>query len=54
MLRIDHDEEVARTAPLGTLFEDSALLLFDCIVCDIMEREGITEEDMRNRHAIWV
>ena len=54
VLRIDHDEEVARTAPLGTLFEDSALLLFDYIVCDIMEREGITEEDMRNRHAIWV
>lgn len=54
ILRTDHDDETARTAPLGTLFEDSALLLFDCIVCDIMEREGISEEDMRNRHAIWV
>lgn len=54
ILRTVHDDETARTAPLGTLFEDSALLLFDCIVCDIMEREGISEEDMRNRHAIWV
>lgn len=54
ILRTAHDDETARTAPLGTLFEDSALLLFDCIVCDIMEREGISEEDMRNRHAIWV
>lgn len=47
-------EEVCKVAPLGTIFEDSAILLFDCIVCGIMEKRGITEEEMRNRHAIWV
>ena len=54
VFNVDHDEEIGRTAPLGTLFEDSALLFFDCIVCDIMSRENISEDDMRNRHAIWV
>lgn len=51
---IDHDGNIGETAPLGTLFEDSALLFFDCIVCDIMSKEGISEDDMRKRHAIWV
>ena len=46
--------DVEREAPLGTVFEDSTLLLFDCIVSELMEREGATEADMRNRHAIWV
>ncbi len=48
------DGDVPANAPLGTVFEDSALLFFDCIVSDIMARTGTTEEDMRNRHAIWV
>ena len=49
------DEPVIKSsAPLGTIFEDSSLLLFDCIVSELMVREGASEEDMRNRHAIWV
>ena len=51
---IADNEETKKIAPLGTIFEDSAHLFFECVVHDIMEKEGITEEDMRNRHAIWV
>ena len=51
---ITENEETKRVAPLGTVFEDSAHLFFECVVRDIMEKEGITEEEMRNRHAIWV
>jgi len=51
---IADNEETKRIAPLGTIFEDSAHLFFECVVCDIMERKGITEEEMRSRHAIWV
>lgn len=54
VFKIPHDVGTERTAPLGSIFEDSAHLLFECVVCEIMEREGITEADMRNRHAIWV
>lgn len=41
-------------APLGTLFEDAALLFFDSLVPDLMRKLGVTEEDMRSNHAIWV
>ncbi len=51
---IKEDGESEKVTPLGSAFEDSAHLFFECLVCDIMERGGITEEDMRGRHAIWV
>ena len=41
-------------APLGTVFEDAVSIFFDSIVPCIMEKKGITENDMRKRHAIWV
>ncbi len=44
----------ARLAPLGTLFEDTCLLLLDGIVAQVMDRLKQTEADMRARHAIMV
>lgn len=41
-------------APLGTLFEDSTMILLDGIIVGMMEKLGETEESMRNRHAIMV
>ena len=49
--KVKHDREVA---PLGTLFEDAVILMFDGLIPTFMERLGVTEEDMRKRHAIWV
>ena len=37
--------------PMGTLFEQSLLLLFDLIVLRLMERKGISPEAMFGRHA---
>jgi 6-phospho-3-hexuloisomerase len=51
---LESNDETSKIAPLGTVFEDTAHLFFECVVCDIMERRGITEEEMRGRHAIWV
>ncbi|MDH7509103.1 MAG: SIS domain-containing protein [Methanomassiliicoccales archaeon] len=48
------DEQKKRYAPLGTLFEDSTFLFFDCIVPIIMARLGQNETSLRRRHAIWV
>jgi 6-phospho-3-hexuloisomerase len=53
-LRVRKDRETAKYAPLGTLFENAALLLLDALVSLLMEKLGQTEEDMRNRHAIMV
>ena len=48
---IQHDRNLL---PLGTLFEDAVIMMFDGIIPTMMERLGVTEEDMRERHAIWV
>lgn len=54
VMDVPEDDETRGIAPLGTIFEDSSLLLFDQIVAEIIEKEHITEGEMRNRHAIWV
>lgn len=52
---IKHDKEDDEFyAPLGTVFEDAVCIFFDSIVPCIMKKKGMTEEDMRKRHAIWV
>jgi len=38
-------------APLGTLFEDTAMVFLDGVIYALMERLGVTEEEMRMRHA---
>ncbi len=48
------DDQKKRLAPLGTIFEDSALVLFDALVPIIMERLDQNEASLRRRHAIWV
>jgi 6-phospho-3-hexuloisomerase len=39
------------TAPLGTMFELSALVFLDCVIADLMRRLGVHEMDLRKRHA---
>jgi len=38
-------------APLGTLFEDTALVFLDGIVYALMEKLKVSEDEMRSRHA---
>ncbi|MDQ0204691.1 6-phospho-3-hexuloisomerase [Pectinatus haikarae] len=37
--------------PMGTLFEQSSLLLYDSIVLMLMEKNGETSDSMKTRHA---
>ena len=46
--------EASEVSPLGSAFENSAHMFFECLVCEIMKKGGITEKEMRGRHAIWV
>jgi len=41
-------------APLGTIFEDSSLILLDSIIAQMIQILNQSEEDLRKRHAIWV
>ncbi|MEL9908309.1 MAG: 6-phospho-3-hexuloisomerase [Desulfurococcus sp.] len=38
-------------APLGTLFEDTLLIFLDGVIAELMDKLGVTEEELRNRHA---
>ncbi|MCL1810602.1 MAG: SIS domain-containing protein [Methanomassiliicoccaceae archaeon] len=54
IFKIKNDEMDSTLAPLGTIFEDTVLFFFDCIIPELMKRLDVTEDDMRRRHAIWV
>ncbi len=43
--------EYASLAPLGTLFEATALLFLDSVVASLMVKLGRKEEELRARHA---
>ncbi|GAB6943847.1 6-phospho-3-hexuloisomerase [Vulcanisaeta sp. JCM 14467] len=38
-------------APLGTLFEDTAMVLLDAVIAELMHRLRKTEDEIRSRHA---
>jgi len=38
-------------APLGTLFEDTALVFLDSIIVELMYRLGKSEDELRSKHA---
>ncbi len=40
--------------PLGTLFEDATIVMFDSLIPTLMEKLNLSEDDMRRNHAIWV
>jgi len=38
-------------APLGTLFEDTALVFLDSVIVELMHRLGKSEDELRSKHA---
>ncbi len=46
-----NDEELA---PLGTIFEDTAVIFLDAMIAVLMEQLGESEECMKDRHPILV
>jgi 6-phospho-3-hexuloisomerase len=48
------NQQTAKFAPLGTLFEDATLVFLDGIVAMVMEKLGESEATMRSRHGIMV
>lgn len=39
-------------APLGTIFEISALVFLDAVISELMVRTGASEEDLKKRHTV--
>lgn len=54
ILDIVENEEDQKLAPLGTVFEDTAMIFLDGLVALLMEELDEEVEDMRYRHPILV
>lgn len=52
ILKSKFGKEFKNIAPMGTLFEVTALLFLDGTVAEIMEKKNLREEDLIRRHAI--
>ena len=50
----DIDKAKLHLAPLGTLFEDGAMILLDGMVSALMKKKKETDASLRDRHAIMV
>ncbi len=48
----DRNHELSKLAPLGTLFELTALIFLDGLVAELMNMKELTEEDLAERHAV--
>ncbi len=53
-LATETTDESRKLAPLGTLFEDAAMILLDGVIAELMEKMGQDDKKMRSRHPIWV
>lgn len=52
VLKSKFGKEVANIAPLGTIFELTAMVFFDSLIAEIMEKKKLKEEDLAKRHSI--
>ena len=53
-LNIKKEEKDSEFAPLGTIFEATALIFLDGVVAQLIRKMGTSEAQMRARHSIWV
>ncbi len=58
--RVAHEEEYhsrqllgehEALTPMGTLFENSCMIFLDSLIAELMGRLGMSEEEMKRRHA---
>ncbi len=50
--KYQRDEELSSIAPLGTMFELTALIFLDGLVAELMSLKRLTEKDLERRHAV--
>jgi len=50
--KTERNDEIAKIAPLGTMFELTALIFLDGLVAELMNLKNLTEKDLEARHAV--
>jgi len=51
-IKTQNHDKLSKVAPLGTMFELTSLVLLDGLIAELMNRKGMTEEDLLERHAV--
>jgi 6-phospho-3-hexuloisomerase len=51
-IKTQKDWELANIAPLGTMFELTAMVFLDGLVAELMGLKKLTERDLESRHAV--
>ncbi len=51
-IKDERDESLSQLAPLGTMFELTAMVFLDALVAELMVRKKLTEKDLEDRHAV--
>jgi len=51
-MKQERDEALSQIAPLGTMFELTAMIFLDALVAEIMMQKHLTEKDLEARHAV--
>ncbi len=54
IIDIENGEEDNRYAPLGTVFEDTAMIFLDGLIAVLMEELGEEVADLKDRHPILI
>ncbi|RUM34998.1 MAG: 6-phospho-3-hexuloisomerase [Archaeoglobus sp.] len=50
--KYQRDENLSNIAPLGTMFELTALIFLDGLIAELMSIKRLTEKDLEKRHAV--
>ena len=48
----ERNEVLSQLAPLGTMFELTAMIFLDALIAEMMMRKRLTEKDLEARHAV--
>jgi len=51
-IKTEKNDEIAKIAPLGTMFELTAMIFLDAIVAELMAIKHLTEKDLEAKHAV--
>ncbi len=51
-MKSERDDSISQLAPLGTMFELTAMIFLDALVAELMMRKHLTEKDLEKRHAV--
>ncbi|AGK60200.1 3-hexulose-6-phosphate isomerase [Archaeoglobus sulfaticallidus PM70-1] len=51
-VKTEKDDRISKLAPLGTMFELTSMIFLDALVAELLNIKGLTEDNLKEKHAI--